>query len=73
LQSGEAAFGEAFAPQADGMAVAVQSVGDVLVGRAVGGSGPEDDAAAEGQRLGRGTGAGEGLEAVSKVRREDET
>jgi hypothetical protein len=73
LQSGEAVFGEALAPQADGMAIAVQSVGDVLVGRAVRGSGPEDDPAAEGQRLGCGTGTGEGLEAVSKVRREVET
>lgn len=38
-----------------------------MVGRLVGGRGPEDDAAAEGQRLGRGTGAGQDLETVAQV------
>jgi hypothetical protein len=44
------------------MAVAVQCGGDVLVGRVVRLGGVQDDAAAEGQRLGSGAGADEGLQ-----------
>ena len=58
---------EAFAPLADGVAVAVQFGGDVLVGRVVRLGGAQDDAAAEGQGLGRGAGADEGFELAAQV------
>src|SRR5215204_1500033 len=50
------AFGhEAFAPLANGMAVTIQFLGDVLVGRVVILRGTQDDAAAEGESLGSRT------------------
>jgi hypothetical protein len=49
------------------MAVAAQFGGDVLVGRVVGPGGAQDDAAAEGQRLGGGTGADEGFESAARL------
>jgi hypothetical protein len=58
LQAGEAVGGEALAPQADCVAVAVQFGGDLLVRGAVVVRGPQDEAAAEGEGLGRGTGPG---------------
>src|SRR5947209_10050840 len=53
LQAGQAALGEALAPQADGVAVAVELGGDGLVGGEVVVVGAQDQAAAEGQGLGR--------------------
>jgi hypothetical protein len=49
------------------MAVTVQCGGDVLVGRVVRLGGVQDDAAAEGQRLGSGAGADEGLQLATPV------
>src|SRR5689334_11653424 len=60
LQAGQAALGEALAPQADGVAVAVEFLGDGLVGGAVGVGGPQDQTAAESECLGGGSGAGQG-------------
>jgi hypothetical protein len=66
LKSLQASGHEAFAPLADGMAVAVEFGGDLLVGRVVRPGGVQHDAAAEGQRLGRGTGADEGFEPAAR-------
>ena len=55
LQAGEAVLDKAVPPEADGMAVTVQLAGNLNVGRVVGVGGPEHDAAAEDQGLGRGT------------------
>jgi hypothetical protein len=61
---------EAFAPLADGVAIAAQFGGDLLVGRTIGSGGPHDDAAAEGQCLRGGSGAEEGLDLVPGVVRQ---
>jgi hypothetical protein len=53
---------EAFAPLADGVAVAAQLGGDLLVAGLVVSCGEQDDAAAQGQGLGGGAGAGQRLE-----------
>src|SRR5437763_16743277 len=60
LQASEAVRGVAAAPQADGVAVATDLGGDAAVGGPVGFGGPEDEAAAEGQRLRGGVGAAKG-------------
>jgi len=49
------------------MAVAVEFGGDLLIGRVVWAGGAQHDAAAEGQRLGSGTGAGEAFEAAATI------
>jgi hypothetical protein len=49
------------------MAVTVECGGDLLVARVVRLGGVQHDAAAEGQRLGSGTGADEGIESAAKV------
>jgi hypothetical protein len=49
------------------MAVAVEFGGDLPVGRVVCLGGVQHDAAAEGQRLGRGTGADEGFESAARL------
>src|SRR5688572_22865211 len=67
LEPLQASGDEAFAPLADGMAVTAQFGGDVLVGRAVRLGGAQHDAAAEGQRLGRGAGADEGFESAARL------
>jgi hypothetical protein len=72
LQASEAVGGEAFPPVADGMAVAVQFVGDLLIGRPVVAGGVEDQAAAKGQGLGRGPGGDEGLELLARLRGEND-
>jgi len=64
---------EAFPPLADGVPVAIQLFGDLLVGRVVVGRGVEDDAAAEGQALGCRASAGEHLELLALVSRKDDT
>jgi hypothetical protein len=67
LESVQAAGDEAFPPLADGVAVTVQVGGDVLVGRVVRLGGPQDDAAAEGQRLGAGTGADQTFQSAAQI------
>src|SRR5215831_9091790 len=62
LQAVEAPGDKAFAPAADGVAVAAELVGDVLVGRVLRCSGGQDDAAAQSQGLGRGAGTDQGVE-----------
>jgi hypothetical protein len=61
LESVESAFAEVFTPLADGMPVAVQLVGDGLVG-GIAFRSAQDAAAAQGQRLRGGAGAREGFE-----------
>jgi hypothetical protein len=63
---------EAFPPLADGVSVAVQLLGDLLVGRVLVGRGVEDEATAKGQGLGRGTSADQGLELLAQVRGQDD-
>jgi len=71
VQAVEAVRGEALAPLADGVAVAAQFVGDLLVGRPVVLGSAEDEAAAKGQGLRGGPGAEEGLESVARLRGKD--
>src|SRR5262245_12569869 len=72
LQAREARGDEAFTPLTDRMPVAIQLLGDLLVGRVIVGDGVPDEATPEGQGLGRGTGADQGLELVAKIRGEDD-
>jgi len=62
LQAGEAGGYEAFSPQADGVSIAVELGGDVLVGGLVVLGSPEDELAAEGECLGSGVGLNQGLQ-----------
>ena len=62
MQAGKAGGNEAFSPQSDGMSIAVEFGGDVLVGGSVLLGSPEDEAAAGGKCLGRGAGLDQGLE-----------
>jgi hypothetical protein len=66
LQAGQAYGHEAFPPLADGVSVAAQFQSDVLVGRIVRRSSPQDNTATKNEGLGCGTGAEKGfkLEAV---------
>ena len=66
LQAGEAGGDEALAPLADGVPVAVQLRGDLLVVGAVGVGSAQEEPAAEGQGLRGGAGAGEGLELLAE-------
>jgi len=59
LEAGEAFGDEAFAPLADGVAVAVEFGSDVLIRRGVRLGGEQDDAATEDECLRGGTGADE--------------
>jgi hypothetical protein len=63
---------EAFAPLADGVSVAVQLLGDPLVGGVRVGRGEENEATAKGQGLGRGASADEGLKLIAQVRGQDD-
>jgi hypothetical protein len=72
LQSGEAGGDEAFPPQADGMSIAVELGGDVLVGGLVVLGGAEDESAAEGECLGSGAGLDQRLELPTVVVGEDD-
>jgi hypothetical protein len=62
LQAFQALGSEALAPAADGVAIATQFGGDVLVGWAARLSGAQDDTAAEDQGLGGGPGTDQGFE-----------
>ena len=68
MQAGEALPYEAFAPLADGVAIAVEFVGDLLVGGAVVGGGAEDEAAAKDERLRGRVGADQGVESFAEFR-----
>jgi hypothetical protein len=59
LQAGQAAVVEAPPPQGDGVAVTAELAGDLAVGGLIGFGGAEDQAAAEGQGLRGGVGAGQ--------------
>src|SRR5215469_3582638 len=61
LQSGQAGGDEAFPPECDGMSITVELGSDVLVGGFVVLSGTENEAASEGECLGRGAGLDQGL------------
>ena len=71
-EAAQAVGGEALAPLADGVAVAVEFGGDGLVGGPVRGRGPEDEAAAQGQGLGGGAGPDQGFELLAGLRGEHE-
>ena len=70
LKSSKAVLGEAFAPLPNRVAVTAQFGGDILVGGAIVTSGEQDDAAAEGERLGRGAGAGESFQLAAEFLRQ---
>ena len=72
MQAGQAVFQEALPPQADGVAVAVQFLGDLAVAGAVGLGGAEDQAAAEAQALRGGAGAAQVLKALALVLRQED-
>jgi hypothetical protein len=61
LQASETVGDEALAPLSDGVAVAVEFVRELLIGKAVGGRRAQDESAAEDQSLGRGAGADQGV------------
>jgi hypothetical protein len=65
LQAGEAGGDETFSPACDGMSIAVEFGGDVLVGGSVDWGSAEDEAAAEGECLGSGAGLNERLELLA--------
>ena len=60
-------LGKAFPPLANGVSVAIELFGDMLVVGVVVGSRVEDKAAAESQGLGSRTGAEDGLESLAKI------
>ena len=62
MEAGEAVCDETFAPLADGVPVAIQLLGKLLVGGVVVGRGVEDEPTAERQRLGGGSRAAQGLQ-----------
>jgi hypothetical protein len=66
LQALEALGDKAFAPAADGVAVAAQFDSDVLVGRVVRFGGAQNETAAESQGLGSGAGTGKRFEFTAK-------
>jgi hypothetical protein len=63
LEAAEPWGDEAFAPLADGMAVAAEFVGDLEIGRLLGIGGAQDQPAAEDQGLGGGTGPQQAFQA----------
>ena len=73
MKAGQAMSDEAFPPLANGVPVAIQLLGELLVGGMVGSGSVEDEAAAESQGLRGGTGANQPLELVAEFGREDDT
>lgn len=67
MEAGQSVGSEAFAPLADGVAVAVESLGKLLVGRVVVVGGVEDEAAAEGQGLRGGSGLDERVDLLTEL------
>ena len=72
MQAGQASSDEAFSPESDGVSIAVEFGGDVLVGGSVVLSDAEDESAAESQRLGRGAGLDQCLELFAVLFGEDD-
>ena len=72
MQASQTSSNEAFTPESDGMSITVEFGGDVLVGRLVVLSGAEDEAAAEGQCLGRGAGLSKRMELFAVLVGEDD-
>jgi hypothetical protein len=68
LEACQACGDEAFTPLADGVAVASQFGGEVLIGGVVGLGGTQDDAAAKDQCLGRRVSADKRLKVHAHVR-----
>jgi hypothetical protein len=64
--------GEPFTPLADGVPVTIELLGQLLVSGMVVGRGVEDEATTEGQGLGCGTSADQGLELLAEFGREDD-
>jgi hypothetical protein len=64
LEAGQAGRGEAFAPLAHGVPVAIELLGELLVREVVGG-GVEDETTTESQSLGGGAGTDQGLELLT--------
>jgi hypothetical protein len=60
-------FGEAFPPLADGVSIAVEFMGDGLIGGLIGSASAEDDAAAKDQRLWGGPGTDERFELPARI------
>ncbi len=67
LQTGQAVFGEAFPPLADGVSIAVEFLGDGLIGGLIGIGGAEDEAAAKDERLWGGPGPDERFELSARI------
>jgi hypothetical protein len=72
LQAGEARGDEALAPLADGVAVAVQFGGELLVVGPVVGRGTKDDVAAKDQGLRCGASPDQGLELLAQFGGKDD-
>lgn len=73
MKAGAAVRDEAFAPRADGVPVAIQLFSKLLIRGIVVDRSVEDKSTAEGQRLGRRTGADQGLQLLFQAGREQET
>ena len=73
MEAGEAVSDEAFPPLADGVPVAIQLLGQLLIGGVVSGRGVEDEPTAKGQGLGRGASADQGLQLLVEIRGEYDT
>ena len=73
MKAAEAVGEPTFAPLADGVPVAIQLLGQLLVGGVVLGRSVEDDPTAERQGLGRRACADQGLQVVVLIRGKDDT
>lgn len=62
MQTGQAVFGEALPPLADGMSIAVELLGDGLIAGLVGIGSAKHDATTKDERLWRGPGTDERFE-----------
>lgn len=67
MEAGQSVGSEAFPPLADGVSVAVEFLGKLLVGRVVVVGGVEDEAAAEGQGLRGGSGLDERVDLLTEL------
>jgi hypothetical protein len=72
LQARQAAGGEAFAPLADRVAIAVQFGGDGLVAGPIGGGSAEDEPATESKGLRRGARTNQGFQVVAGLGRQED-
>jgi len=67
LQTGQTVAGEAFPPLADGMSIAVEFLGDGLIGGLIDVGSAEDDAAAKDESLWCGSGPDERFELSARI------